>query len=407
MRYQTTRASLLLIGVLVLWGCKELAEPVLEHLGQPSLVSLLMEGKVEQAQKVLQEGADPNVLNEHGDSALIWATNLKHPGLVQALLDAGGQVNHKGSGGRTALHWACTRSENEVLRILIAAGATLDARDEQLETGLMKAARYNDFPAVSLLLKEGADPNLTDVDGKTALVKAIDEEAPNCVELLVLGGSNLDQQAKNGQSALTHAQALGRGHYFMTPTIEKKLPDLRKKMRGLLTLVDNRDLRPRYDLKKMEQHVHELVNLERAKHGLAPLAYDDRLSAIATEHSLDMNTRHFFGHENPDKDQPTDRARSAGYPIFGSSDGGTFKSGIGENIYQSSTYSSSSTSFEKSQKMVQYDWYSNDQLAQDCVQGWMDSPGHRANILNKSYVREGIGIAISTDEKVSITQNFW
>ena len=237
--------------------------------------------------------------------------------------------------------------------------------------------------------------------------KAIEEQNSTCAELLVLGGSNLDQKAKNGKSALTLAQALGRGKYFSTPAIKKKFPHLHEKMRTLLTQVDNRGLRPKYDLKRMVKRVHDLVNAERETHGLSPLEYDEKLAAIATRHSLDMNTRNFFNHMNPDKEQPTDRARRAKYPIFESPDGVTFKSGIGENIYQCSTFASSSTSFEKNLKKVQYEWVSGDQLAMDSVQGWMNSPGHRANILNKNYVREGIGIAITQSEKISFTQNFW
>jgi uncharacterized protein YkwD len=47
-----------------------------------------------------------------------------------------------------------------------------------------------------------------------------------------------------------------------------------------------------------------------------------------------------------------------------------------------------------------------EEIASQVVNGWMNSPGHRENILNARYDREGIGIAVSSDGKVYVTQNF-
>ena len=56
--------------------------------------------------------------------------------------------------------------------------------------------------------------------------------------------------------------------------------------------------------------------------------------------------------------------------------------------------------------MVSKDYHSLEELANLVVDGWMDSPGHRENILNSSYDVEGIGVAINDDEEVYVTQNF-
>ena len=53
-----------------------------------------------------------------------------------------------------------------------------------------------------------------------------------------------------------------------------------------------------------------------------------------------------------------------------------------------------------------YDWNSQEKIAQTTVQGWMKSPGHRKNILTPYFKSEGIGIVVSPDDKVYITQNF-
>lgn len=46
-------------------------------------------------------------------------------------------------------------------------------------------------------------------------------------------------------------------------------------------------------------------------------------------------------------------------------------------------------------------------LASSTVRGWMNSPGHRQNILNPYYDKEGIVVSISSDDKVYITQDLW
>ena len=53
-----------------------------------------------------------------------------------------------------------------------------------------------------------------------------------------------------------------------------------------------------------------------------------------------------------------------------------------------------------------HDWNSEGEIAQSTVRGWMESAGHRQNILTNSYDKDGIGIAISSDDKVYITENF-
>jgi len=52
-----------------------------------------------------------------------------------------------------------------------------------------------------------------------------------------------------------------------------------------------------------------------------------------------------------------------------------------------------------------YHWNSPEAIAQTTVAGWMNSSGHRENILTLTFDREGIGIAIAS-EKVYITENF-
>jgi uncharacterized protein YkwD len=55
---------------------------------------------------------------------------------------------------------------------------------------------------------------------------------------------------------------------------------------------------------------------------------------------------------------------------------------------------------------VSYKWNSLEEIANQAVTGWMNSEGHRKNILDDHFQQEGIGVAFSTDNKIYVTENF-
>jgi len=123
--------------------------------------------------------------------------------------------------------------------------------------------------------------------------------------------------------------------------------------------------------------VIELTNVERLREGLPPLAYNLRLEQSAQGHSQAMADDHFYDHVNPlTGSQFQDRITAAGYGWFT----------CAENIAAG---------------------YVD---AQDVVTGWMNSPGHRANILNGDYREIGTGYAYVDPDpqnyKTFWTQNF-
>ncbi|MFG2331529.1 sigma-70 family RNA polymerase sigma factor [Streptomyces sp. NPDC048604] len=106
------------------------------------------------------------------------------------------------------------------------------------------------------------------------------------------------------------------------------------------------------------QQVVALVNSERSKAGCGPVTGNALLDRAAQGHSEDMAARDFFDHTNPDGDGPGERVTAAGYRW----------STYGENIAM------------------------GQRTPQDVMNSWMNSPGHRANILNCSFKEIGIGI---------------
>jgi uncharacterized protein YkwD len=106
-----------------------------------------------------------------------------------------------------------------------------------------------------------------------------------------------------------------------------------------------------------------LLNRERRIHGLRPLRMDRRLERAAQDYSERMAARDFFAHEAPDGSRPTDRIAAAGY-------GRALVTG--ENLGWGEGPAGEPAAM---------------------VDGWMHSPGHRANILRPEYREIGIGIA--------------
>jgi uncharacterized protein YkwD len=120
-----------------------------------------------------------------------------------------------------------------------------------------------------------------------------------------------------------------------------------------------------------EAKVVELTNAERAANGCPALAADDRLAAAARAHSADMAANNYFDHVSQDGRSFVDRVKAAGYPAPGA-----------ENIA------------------------AGQRTADAVVKGWMDSPGHRANILNCKLKALGVGMARGGSYGIYWTQNF-
>lgn len=160
------------------------------------------------------------------------------------------------------------------------------------------------------------------------------------------------------------------------------------------------------DLKAVADIVHEKINRIRIQHGLNSVEKSSELAAIALGHSRDMARRGYFSHDSPEGRAPQDRAEAAGYtcrvPV-----GGNRLQGIGENIFQITAYESIRRTVRQGQVSERYNWFAPEAMAEKIVQGWMNSPPHRAIILNRHFSRAGLGLAYAPgNQTVYITHNF-
>ncbi|WP_242142469.1 MULTISPECIES: CAP domain-containing protein [unclassified Bacillus cereus group] len=110
-------------------------------------------------------------------------------------------------------------------------------------------------------------------------------------------------------------------------------------------------------LSEFEQRVVELTNAERTKQGLSALQVDNELSKVARAKSEDMQKNNYFDHNSPTYGSPFDMMKRFGI---------SYKS-AGENIAQ------------------------GQRTPEEVVQAWMNSEGHRANILNSNFTHIGVG----------------
>lgn len=152
--------------------------------------------------------------------------------------------------------------------------------------------------------------------------------------------------------------------------------------------------------------IHDEVNRVRRVHGRPALSWDATLADIGRAHSEEMATHHFFSHVNARGLDATARAAASGFECQKRVGGSTY-AGLGENLYMTGLYSRWRTEVTGIGPGTRvYHWKTSDQIARETVQAWMDSPGHRANLLDGRYGSEGIGIGVSAEYYVYVTEDF-
>ena len=117
------------------------------------------------------------------------------------------------------------------------------------------------------------------------------------------------------------------------------------------------------------KRILDLTNMERSKVGLPPLTFNSKLAAAAQKHSQSMAMQDFFDHR-----QMVERVKAEGYQY----------SRVGENII------------------------AGNPTPEAAMQGWMKSPGHRANILNPEFRELGVGYYVLENDQGNVNyKHYW
>jgi uncharacterized protein YkwD len=112
---------------------------------------------------------------------------------------------------------------------------------------------------------------------------------------------------------------------------------------------------------QMETEVWQQINTIRQQQGLSQLRNNEKLAEVARRYSRQMAEQNFFSHTSPKGDTMVERVHSSGI----------FYLRLGENLFMGTNIP---------------------QPASTAVEGWMNSPGHRRNILLPDYRETGIGV---------------
>jgi len=163
---------------------------------------------------------------------------------------------------------------------------------------------------------------------------------------------------------------------------------------------------PRFSDAALARAVHAETNRVRRGRSLAALTWEGRLEDVARDYSRDMARRGFFDHVDPDGRDPTARAAVSGFTCRRATGPNTWREGVGENLARMSLYRSYTETTSAVGTSRQYDWYTRDALARSVVAGWMDSPGHRRNLLSVNYRAEALGVHVARNGAVYVTQAF-
>lgn len=126
------------------------------------------------------------------------------------------------------------------------------------------------------------------------------------------------------------------------------------------------------DIKAIENKVAQLVNQERAKKGLPALKYNWEVARVARYKSADMANKNYFSHTSPTYGSPFNMMENFGIRF----------SAAGENIAM------------------------GQRTPEEVMNSWMNSPGHRANILSTSFTQIGVGYAKDKSGRIYWTQMF-
>jgi ankyrin repeat protein len=118
-----------------------------------------------------------NVQDGNGNTALMYASDFdSNKEEAKILLNAGADVNIKNNRGSTALFFAAGRSGEEILKHILSLGADVDHKNLYDHTALMHASNRGKKGNVEVLLAAGANVYLVDSNGNTALDHASDED---------------------------------------------------------------------------------------------------------------------------------------------------------------------------------------------------------------------------------------
>ena len=137
---------------------------------------------------LLKAGADVNIQDKYGNTALVFAVSKRCVLCTDQLLKSGADVNITDNDGKTALFYA--------------ASADVSIKDKQGKRALFYAASGGSLKCIDLLLKAGADVNIQSQWDGTALFHAVSVGSVQCTDMLLKAGADVNARDQSGRTVL-------------------------------------------------------------------------------------------------------------------------------------------------------------------------------------------------------------
>lgn len=177
--------------------------------GQTALFYACRQGKSELALLLIKAGADINIKDKRGYtpfSYTFWPTIERE--LVKICIEAGADVDvlDTSRDPRTALIWASLMEDKQIAKLLITAKANLNIQDRNGDTALICAAEHGHPAIIKILIEAKANLDIQNQEGKTALISGVSNQAyPEITEMLIKAGADVNVLDNMGQTALIEA----------------------------------------------------------------------------------------------------------------------------------------------------------------------------------------------------------
>ena len=242
-------------------------------------------GSIDALKMLLDLGANPNLQNVNGSTALALA--VTQPDKVRILLERGADANIATKAGRTPLLLAALSDDSApVVRALLDHGADIHAVDAMKTTGLIAAAEGNDIDTIRMMVDAGLDVNAHDVPfGFTPLIAAAGNGNLAAVRLLLAKGADVNAVSGDGSFNKVKAGTIALGNFTaLLMAAPHASPDVIKALLDAGAKVNVQDVRGMTPLMTAVATDHQTIDVVRM---IVSKGADVNVKSVAGETALD------------------------------------------------------------------------------------------------------------------------
>lgn len=196
-----------IIKLLMQYGANPNAKPEFGREDAPALFHLCSNGNEEAVKFLLDNGADVDITDDHGNTSLIHTcypsgNNLE---IIKILLDHGANIEHVNRIGISALSESIAENQKEIFDYLISRGANINSQDSN---PLCSVAQLGEAELVKFLVERGANVNLLVNKRRTPLMMACEFGHVECARKLMKHGADPIITNAKGNNALHYANGV-------------------------------------------------------------------------------------------------------------------------------------------------------------------------------------------------------